>query len=56
MIIFYPSVQEYEKVYRGSQLSSSLNLSCHCAQDFIQIVWIFNFVATKETLHTAYEL
>ena len=29
-----------------SKLSSGLS-SCHCTQDFVQIVWRFNFVATS---------
>ena len=40
--------------FTDSKLSSGLS-SCHCAQDFVQIVWRFYFVATRETLHTAYK-
>ena len=40
--------------FTDSKLSSGLS-SCHCAQDFVRIVWRFYFVATRETLHTAYK-
>ena len=35
--------------FTNSKLSSGLS-SCHCAQDFVRIVWRFNFVATTEIL------